>query len=61
MGFHGERRLREVLEAMAAEMQVEVDQLVPAGLAAVRHLVQKGYLLRSSVPDSGEPLRASAG
>jgi len=61
MGFHGERRLREVLEAMAAEMQVEVDHLVPAGLAAVRHLLQKGYLLPGSVPDSGEPLRASAG
>ena len=51
MCFHGERRLREVLDEMAAEMQVERDQLVPAGLAAVRHLVQKGCLLPSSVPD----------
>jgi hypothetical protein len=49
-GFCGERRLREVLESMAGEMQVTVDSLVPAGLAAVRHLVQKGLLLPSSVP-----------
>jgi hypothetical protein len=51
MGFHGDRRLREVLVEMAAEMRVEVGHLVPAGLAAVRHLVQKGCLLPSAVPD----------
>lgn len=51
MGFQGERRLREVLDEMASEMRVELHHLVPAGLAAVRHLVQKGCLLPSAVPN----------
>ena len=55
MGFHGNRRLHEVLVEMAAEMRVEVGQAVPAGLAAVRHLVQKGCLLPSAVPDEVLP------
>ena len=52
MGFHSERRLREVLDEMATGMQVERDDLVQGGLRAVRYLVQKGYFLPSSVSDS---------
>jgi hypothetical protein len=36
---------------MAVEMRVERDQIVLAGLDAVRHLVQRGHLLPDSVPD----------
>jgi hypothetical protein len=36
---------------MAAAMRVELDHLVPGGLALVRRLVEQGYLLPSTVPD----------
>jgi len=52
MGFPGERGLRDVLAEMAAAMQVELDHLVPGGVGAVRYLIEKGYLLPNSVPDS---------
>lgn len=51
MCYRGERRLREVFEEMAATMTVELDQMVPGGLAVVRRLVQNGHLLPSSIPD----------
>ncbi len=51
MCYRGERLLREVLHEMASAMRIELDQLVPGGLAVVRRLVQSGYLLPSSVVD----------
>jgi hypothetical protein len=51
MCYRSERRLREVFEEMAAAMRVELDHLVPGGLAVVRRLVEQGYLLPSTVPD----------
>jgi hypothetical protein len=47
----GERALRELLGELAAELHVEPGQLFPGGLTAVRYLVEKGYLLPSSVKD----------
>ena len=52
MCYHGERLLRDVFRDMAGAMRVELDHLVPGGLGVVRRLVQSGYLLPSSVPDS---------
>ena len=51
LAFHSERALREVLAEMAADMRAELDDLVPAGLDAVRYLVQRGCLLPSCVRD----------
>jgi hypothetical protein len=51
MSYHGERRLRDVFTDMAAAMRVELDQLVPGGLAVARRLVENGYLLPSGVSD----------
>ena len=47
-----QRRLRDVMAEMAGAMQVELEQLMPGGLAVARQLVQNGYLLPSSVAAS---------
>jgi methylase of polypeptide subunit release factors len=54
MYHRGERRLREVFEEMAAAMRIGLDELAPGGLAVVRELVEKGFLVPGAVPD-GEP------
>lgn len=52
MFCRGERRLRDVMAEMAAAMRVELEQLMPGGLAVARQLVQNGYLLPSAVAES---------
>jgi hypothetical protein len=51
MCYRDERMLRDVFREMAGMMGVDLDHLVPGGLAVVRQLVQNGYLLPSTVPD----------
>jgi hypothetical protein len=41
---NGRRRLREVFEEIATSRGVDLDALVPGGLALARQMLQKGYL-----------------
>ena len=52
VAYRSHRRLRDVLAEMAGSMRVELDHLIPGGLAVARRLVESGYLLPDSVPDS---------
>jgi hypothetical protein len=45
LSYPGQRRLREVLDEMAASMGIPRDDLVPGGLAVARRLIESGYLL----------------
>lgn len=45
MCHRDDRRLLQVLEAMATTMQVDMEEMVPAGLSLARQLLLNGYLL----------------
>jgi hypothetical protein len=45
MGYREERPLRDVFEEMSRAMGVDLDQMVPGGLAVARRLVENAYLL----------------
>jgi hypothetical protein len=45
LSYPGPRRLRDVLDEMAASMGIPPDELIPGGLAVARRLIENGYLL----------------
>ena len=45
LSYRGARQLREVLDEMAASMDIPPAELIPGGLVVARRLIENGYLL----------------